>query len=198
MSVESQVHQLINRQRKRHGSPYVHWSSQLAYLARSQAKHCAQVNRLVHSNRYAFKGGENLAQGGPHFSPNSIVSCWMHSKAGHREYLLSPKVTKAGVGIARSKGKIYVAWAFSDEPILKLFPRIHLIPKIHIPTKIHITLQNIITAFSFILVLFGFYSLFTDTESLFIAILAIVMGAIIWANRYIITKRLKKFGSNRR
>jgi len=88
----------------------------MARLAQSQANYCAQVGRLIHSNRYAFQGGENLAEGGNTFTPRAIVDCWLRSKAGHREYLLSPQVRKMGVGIAKSKGKTYVAWAFSDQP----------------------------------------------------------------------------------
>lgn len=86
----------------------------MARLAQSQADYCAKVGHMAHSDRYAFQGGENLAQGGGNFSPKEIVSCWMHSKAGHREYLLSSRVTKAGVGIAKRNGKTFVAWAFSD------------------------------------------------------------------------------------
>ena len=88
----------------------------MARLAQSQANYCAKVGRLVHSNRFAFQGGENLAQGGNNFTPKAIVNCWLRSKAGHREYLLSPRVTKAGVGIAKRNGKTFVAWAFSDAP----------------------------------------------------------------------------------
>jgi hypothetical protein len=88
----------------------------MARLAQSQANYCAKVGRLVHSNRFAFQGGENLAQGGNKFSPRDIVNCWLKSKAGHREYILSPRVTKSGVGIARRNGKTFVAWAFSDAP----------------------------------------------------------------------------------
>ena len=88
----------------------------MARLAQSQANYCAKVGRLVHSKRFAFRGGENLAEGGSDFSPRAIVDCWLRSKAGHREYLLSPRAKKAGVGIAKSKGKTFVAWAFSDEP----------------------------------------------------------------------------------
>jgi len=191
MSVESQVHRLINKQRKRHGASYVRWSRELASLARSQAKYCAKTNHLVHSNRSAFRGGENLAQGDLHFNAHSIVSCWMHSKAGHREYLLSPRVTQAGVGIARSRNKTYVAWAFSDTPIIKL-PTIHLIPKIHFPKRIKLTAPNFITMFSLAIAVFGFYSLFTDLAPTPVAILIIILSSIIWANRYIIAKQLKK------
>lgn len=112
----SKVHDLINYERKKRGISTVYWSREMARLAQSQANYCARVGHLVHSNRYAFRGGENLAEGGSNFSPKGIVDCWLGSKAGHREYLLSPRVQKAGVGIAKSRGKTYVAWAFSDQP----------------------------------------------------------------------------------
>jgi len=88
----------------------------MARLAQSQANYCAKVGHLVHSNRYAFQGGENLAEGTGNLSPRTIVNIWLNSKKGHREYLLSPRVRKAGVGISKSRGKTYAAWAFSDEP----------------------------------------------------------------------------------
>lgn len=112
----SKVHDLINYERKKRGIPTVYWSRQMAQLAQSQANYCARVGRLVHSNRFAFQGGENLAEGGSNFSPRAIVDCWLNSKAGHREYLLSPRAKKAGVGIAKSRGKTFVAWTFSEEP----------------------------------------------------------------------------------
>jgi len=112
----SKVHDLINYERKGRGIPTVYWSREMARLAQSQANYCAKVGRLVHSKRFAFQGGENLAEGGSNFSPRAIVDCWLRSKAGHREYLLSPRAKKAGVGIAKSKGKTFVAWTFSDEP----------------------------------------------------------------------------------
>jgi len=87
----------------------------MARLAQSQAEYCARVGKLVHSNKFAFQGGENLAQGGSNFTPRAIVDCWLRSKAGHREYLLSHRVTKSGIGIAKSRGKTFVAWAFSDK-----------------------------------------------------------------------------------
>jgi len=112
----SKVHNLINYERKKRGVPHVYWSREMARLAQSQANYCARVGHLVHSKRFAFQGGENLAEGGRRFSPRAIVDCWLGSKAGHREYLLSPRVRKAGVGVAKAKGKTFVAWAFSDAP----------------------------------------------------------------------------------
>ncbi len=85
-------------------------------LAQSQANYCAKVGHMVHSNRFAFQGGENLAEGGKRFPTKAVVNCWLNSHQGHREYLLSPRVEKAGVGIAKGHGKTFVAWAFSDSP----------------------------------------------------------------------------------
>ncbi len=110
------VHDIIKSERKKRGISPMFWSREMARLAQSQANYCAKVGRMVHSDRYAFQGGENLAQGGNNFTPRAIVDCWLRSNAGHREYLLSPKVTKSGVGIAKGRGKTFVAWAFSDAP----------------------------------------------------------------------------------
>ncbi len=111
------VHDLINYERKKRNIfHHVYWSREMARLAQSQANYCAKVGRPVHSDRYAYQGGENLAQGPSNFTPRAIVDCWLNSKAGHREYLLSPTVRKAGIGIAKARGKTFVAWAFSDVP----------------------------------------------------------------------------------
>jgi len=110
------VHDIIKAERKKRGIPTMYWSREMARLAQSQADYCAKVGRMVHSNRYAFKGGENICSGEGNLSPRTIVNTWLKSKAGHREYIISPRVTKAGVGIAKRNGKVFVAWAFSDEP----------------------------------------------------------------------------------
>jgi hypothetical protein len=111
----SKVHDLINQERRKRGIRTVYWSREMARLAQSQANYCARAGHLIHSNRFAYRGGENLAQGGRYFPPRAIVNCWLKSNAGHREYLLSPRVQKAGVGISKSRGKTYAAWAFSDK-----------------------------------------------------------------------------------
>jgi len=112
----SNIHDLINKERKRRGLSHVYWSREMARLAQSQANYCAKVGHMVHSSRYAFQGGENLCGGKGNFSPQTAVNTWLKSKAGHREYMLSPRVTKAGVGIAKRNGKMFVAWAFSSVP----------------------------------------------------------------------------------
>ena len=111
-----EVHHLINEERRKRGLPHVYRSKEMYRLAKDQANYCAKVGRLVHSDRFAFRGGENLCGGKGNFSPKTIVKTWMRSKAGHREYLLSPRVRKAAVAISTSKRGTYAAWAFSDQP----------------------------------------------------------------------------------
>jgi len=171
MGTRKQVHKLINKERKKRHLPHIYWNNKSAELATSQAKYCARVDRLVHSNRYAFQNGENLAQGDKHFSPRAIVACWMHSKAGHREYLLSPRVKQAGVGIAKSKGKTYVAWAFIDKPktrtvkIPKLkFPRFGGRKMLRLPIKLALVAASIT---SMILGGHGVWVYFSRLELLF-------------------------------
>ena len=107
------VHDIIKSERRKRGIPTFYWSREMARLAQSQADYCAKVGRMVHSSRYAFQGGENLCGGKGSFSPRQTVNSWLGSPR-HREYILSPRVRKAGVGIARRNGKMFYAWAFSD------------------------------------------------------------------------------------
>ena len=107
------VHDIVNEERRKRRLPHVYWSTEMAAIARSQARYCARVDRLVHSKDIPAPGGENIAQGGLRFTPRQIVNCWLRSKAGHRENLLNPAATKAGVGIAHKNGKTFVAWTYS-------------------------------------------------------------------------------------
>lgn len=115
-----EIQKIINNERRRRGLRYVEWSKEMAHLAYDQAKCCKEIGYLEHSNRYALCGGENLL-----FIPNQMatpkkaVGVWMGSSSGHREWLLSPEVKSAGVGIFKGKYKgsygFYVAWAFTSE-----------------------------------------------------------------------------------
>jgi hypothetical protein len=128
---EKSVHRLINLARKKRGLSRLRLSRNMAHLAKNQARYCAKVRTLVHSNRPALKGGENLCGGKGNMSPRAIVKCWMTSKEGHREWLLDPRVKVAGVGIVKSKHGTYAAWSFSDQSGISPF-KIAL-PKIKIP-----------------------------------------------------------------
>jgi uncharacterized protein YkwD len=82
--------------------------------AADHAENCASMGRLEHSIS-TFASGENLAQGGYHFSSRAIVNGWLYSK-GPRKNLLNYRAQKAGVGIAKSRGETYVVWIYSNEP----------------------------------------------------------------------------------
>jgi len=89
-------------------------------LAKDQSNRMAKAGRLFHSNRYALKGGENCWMGKGYSEralPKAIVNTWMKSKAGHREWILDPRVKTAAVAISRSRHGIFAAWAFSDQPL---------------------------------------------------------------------------------
>lgn len=111
--MKDKIHHLVNRERRKHGVPTVRWNPQMTQLAQSQANHCAKVGYMVHSNRFAFQGGEALCGGSGYFSPETIVAGWMGSPS-HREYILSLLVKQVGIGVARRNGKMFVAWAFSS------------------------------------------------------------------------------------
>jgi len=110
----NKIYDLVKEDRRKRGLPNIYWSREMARLAQSQANYCAKVGHMVHSNRYAFQGGELLCGGRGDFSPQKVVNSWLNSKAGHREYMLSPMIRKAGVGTARRNGRTFVAFAFSD------------------------------------------------------------------------------------
>lgn len=107
------VHTLINAERKRCGLRPLYWSKACADYAQSSADGCAKLGQLVHAHLLSWDGGENLAFGSGHFTPRAIVNGWMHSRAGHRENLLNPRATMAGVGVARKGKRTYAAWIFS-------------------------------------------------------------------------------------
>lgn len=156
----------------------------MAHLARSQARYCARVKKLVHSNRFALKGGENLACGSGSFSARAIVKSWMTSPP-HKAWLLDARVRSAGVGIARNKNNTYAAWAFSDQPFslpltikqfkikVPLFSSLHInrnrkntrgIGMLRIPVKIVIIVAALI---SIILGVHGVWVYFSRLEVLF-------------------------------
>lgn len=119
-SIPHQTHRLINSERQKRGLAPAKWSNHMYSLAKGHAHKMARKGYLFHSKRFALSGGENCWMGAGYKDgslPEAIVSSWMHSKAGHREWLLHPQAKTAAIGIAKSKGKIFAAWSFSDQPL---------------------------------------------------------------------------------
>lgn len=113
ISQEREVHNLVNVKRRKHGLRPLYWYDTCAMNARESVRVCAERGFLFHSMR-GGQFGENLAQGGWHFSSRAIVDSWLCSRKGHRENLLNAKATCAGVGIIKWNGKTFVSWVFSE------------------------------------------------------------------------------------
>lgn len=116
VDIARRVHTLINAERKKRRLRPLYWSIACADYAQSSADACASLRQLVHARLLNWDGGENLAFGSGHYTARAIVNGWMHSRTGHRENLLNPRATKAGVGITRKGKETYVAWIFSRVP----------------------------------------------------------------------------------
>ncbi len=176
------VHRLINEERRRKGLPWARWSQKLYLLAKDQANAMAREGHLFHSNRYALQGGENCWMGKGYSEralPKAIVGSWMKSRAGHREWLLDPRVKTAGTAISRSRHGIFAAWAFSDQPLHKPFKL--KLPSLkfgkvkggegmlRLPVKI---ILICVSALAFILGAHGLYVYFSPIEAIFGGVLA--------------------------
>jgi len=169
------VYDLVKEERKKRNLPNIYWSREMARLAQSQANYCAKVGHMVHSSRYAFQGGELLCGSSGRVSPRQVVDGWLRSKAGHREFMLSPRIRKAGVGTARRNGKSFVAFAFSDRaptypdcPYYNPKPAVHKanhVPKIPTIRMGRVHLDGIINAVSIIAIILGAFLLLARLDS---------------------------------
>lgn len=95
--------QEINRERIRHGLAPLLSDRQLGLLAQRHAGYMIRQNRLSHhgfEERFQLSGArrcvENVAR--KYVSPRAVVQGWLESPE-HREGLLAPDVTHAGVAL---------------------------------------------------------------------------------------------------
>jgi uncharacterized protein YkwD len=116
---ESQVINLINRERAKAGAPPVSASSSLIQVARYHSNDMARTGRLSHDgsqgddfgtriswgcDRYSY-AGEIIAAGYP--NPESVVQGWLSSPP-HKAIMLDPVYRMAGVGYAqRNQNEAY-------------------------------------------------------------------------------------------
>ena len=151
------------------------------HLAKDQSNKMARAGRLFHSDRPALKGGENCWMGKGYSEralPKAIVDTWMKSHAGHREWLLDPRVKTAAVAISSSRHGTFAAWAFSDQPLhqpIKM-PFKVIVPRfkdnkakggvgmLRLPVKITLMCASVA---SIILGVHGLYAYFHPLETLF-------------------------------
>jgi uncharacterized protein YkwD len=105
---ESEVFELTNQVRRRHGLSPLQWNHKLIAAAQNYTKVMESLNCLSHncdnSNlgervkragyRFSYVG-ENVAHG--YKTPEEAVRGWMNS-SGHRKNLLNPNYQEIGVG----------------------------------------------------------------------------------------------------
>ncbi len=128
---ERQIFELVNLERKKKGLSELEWRPDLALLARVYSQKMAQNDFFGHfeSNgdsvvqrakamrvKHWSKIGENLFEYEEEGNFDAFaVQKWMESET-HRENILDPDWTSAGVGIAKSNdGKIYITQVFVKE-----------------------------------------------------------------------------------
>ena len=127
-SARQTANRLINAERKRRKLSTVRWSREMYAKAKEQADTMSSAGRLIHSHRYALKGGENCWGGKGYFAKSSeqlardMVGGWMSSPR-HRAWLLDGRVKSAAVAISISRHGTFAAWAFSDSISYKHKPK---------------------------------------------------------------------------
>jgi uncharacterized protein YkwD len=125
----AQLLELVNQVRAEHGLGPLAYNQALGHAAQSYAETLAATNHWSHTgpdgstmqDRAAWAGytrwlflAENLAAG--YEDPATIVNQWMNSK-GHRDSILAPEATEAGVGHAfgpRTRHGHYWAMEFGN------------------------------------------------------------------------------------
>lgn len=123
-SIEKDLFSLINEERRSRGLPLLHHSIRLRGLARDHSKDMAQqsspthrsfsgqsyTQRLVKEGFYFSQNGENVAISET-FRPDLIHQDFM-SSSQHKENLLSPNHTHAGIGVVFKNNKYYITEDF--------------------------------------------------------------------------------------
>lgn len=114
-SLEDQVIQLVNAERKKQGLAALKKNGTVTTIARNHSKKMAESGNLYHSdfgsalkaNGVGYRAaGENVASGTSPFSPESVVQAWMNS-SGHRANILNGDFTHIGVGYVEHRGYVY-------------------------------------------------------------------------------------------
>ena len=118
-----QIMYLVNLQRIANGVPPLMTNYGLLSCAKLRAQEipvrfshtridgtsCFTVFRMINTEYSA--AAENLAASSEN-TPEKIVQIWLESKAGHRETMLDPTYTHAGVGVVEIDGVVYASQLF--------------------------------------------------------------------------------------
>ena len=125
---ELRVFELVNQERRARGQEPLSWDAELTQLARRHSENMARRNFLSHTDhegldaadRAALGGvcgwraiAENIAYNQGYEDPAGfVVERWMQS-VKHRENILRPMFTHAGIGVSRdADGRVYFTQVF--------------------------------------------------------------------------------------
>lgn len=131
-SETTELHQLINRERRNRGLEWNNWSQCLYESCKRHSNDMARVGRLFHSpdNELMFHQEHadgrielgNIAEcccgGRGYFKPRDFFQSWMRSPE-HRKLLLDDDTCYQAVAISRSGHSSYATWQaeFSDHSL---------------------------------------------------------------------------------
>jgi uncharacterized protein YkwD len=108
--------QLLNQARRRHGVPLLRLNYKLSSFAWQHSKRMAERNQLFHTPKLyeAVRAwspstwGENVGVAG---TLRRVRRLWMQS-GGHRDNVLNPRFRRAGIGVVRARGILWVTTIF--------------------------------------------------------------------------------------
>jgi uncharacterized protein YkwD len=127
-SFERRAFDLINVERRARGQEPLHWDAELSQLARRHSENMARQNFFSHTDPEGLEAADRAAAGGvcgwraiaENIAYNQgyedpagfAVERWMQS-VKHRENILRPAFTHAGVGVSRGPdGRVYFTQVF--------------------------------------------------------------------------------------
>ena len=125
---ERRAFELINEERRARGQEPLHWDAELSQLARRHSENMARQNFFSHTDPEGLDAADRAAVGGvcgwraiaENIAYNQgfddpvgfAVERWMQS-AKHRENILRPVFTHAGIGVSRAPdGRVYFTQVF--------------------------------------------------------------------------------------
>jgi len=123
-TTESELYELLNRDRAAQNLPELQWDDALFKAARQHALFMRKLNAIEHQLPGEPTVEERLAAAGAHFSyiaenvaigtdAKSIHSGWMKSP-GHRKNILNPRVTAVGIATVNGDGLLFAVQDFSQ------------------------------------------------------------------------------------
>ncbi|HEY1526127.1 MAG TPA: CAP domain-containing protein [Candidatus Angelobacter sp.] len=119
---EKQIFDQLNHERERAGFAALEWNISAATAARQHSRLLAEKSELSHQFQGEASLPERLASTGVRFTVSAEnvarteyvedIHPALMGSSGHRANMLNPEYNAVGIGVAESKGKVYVTQDF--------------------------------------------------------------------------------------